>query len=286
MENSLNLVRELLTSMVSTLPKLLGCMVILILGYIVSKIVAVVIKTALSKVGIDRFGDKLDDVEFIRKNNIKVKISTVVSKILYFFIFLIFIVAATDVLGMPALSDLFKNMLNYIPNVIVALVMLMIGVLVGDALRKGMETTGKSLGIPSASILANAFFYFILINFLMAALGQLKIDTNFIESNILIVIAGISLAFAIGYGLASKDILSNLVSGFYTKGKFSVGDEITVDKIRGQIINMDRSSMTLLHPNNEKTIVPMAKLTTESIIIHRDAPDQIGTTEVMQIEGK
>ena len=185
---------------------------------------------------------------------------------------------------MPALSDLFKNMLNYIPNVVVAIVMLMIGVLVGDSLRKGIETTGKSLGIPSASILANAFFYFILINFLMAALGQLNIDTQFIESNILIAVAGISLAFAIGYGLASKNILANLVSGFYTKDKFSIGDEITVDGARGQIIKMDRSSLTLLQANNEKTIVPMSKLTNDNVIIHKEALDQLETIEVKSIE--
>jgi len=284
MENSLNLVRELLTNMVSTLPKLVGCIIILIVGYIVAKIVATIVKTAVSRVGIDKFGEKLGDIDFIQKNNIKIKISAILSKILYFFILLIFIVAATDVLGMPALSDLFKNMLNYIPNVVVAIVMLMIGVLVADALRKGIETAGKSLGIPSAGILANAFFYFILINFLMAALGQLNIDTKFIESNLLIAVGGISLAFAIGYGLASKNILSNLVSGFYTKDKFSIGDEITVDGARGQIIKMDRSSITLLQANNEKTIVPMAKLTNDNIIIHKEALDQLETIEVKRIE--
>lgn len=284
MENSLNLVRELLISMVATLPKLLGCIIILITGYIVAKIVATIVKTTVSRIGIDKFGEKLGDIEFIQKNNIKIKISSILSKILYFFIFLIFIVAATDVLGMPALSDLFKNMLNYIPNVVVALVMLMIGVLVADALRKGIETTGKSLGIPSASLLANAFFYFILINFIMAALGQLNIDTKFIESNILIAVGGISLAFAIGYGLASKNILSNLVSGFYTKDKFNIGDEITVDGARGQIVNMDRSSITLLQFNNEKTIVPMSKLTSDNIIIHKEALDQLENTEIKRIE--
>lgn len=284
MENSLNLVRELLTSMVATLPKILGCLIILIFGYIVAKIVATIVKTAVSRIGIDKFGEKLEEIEFIQKNNLKIKISAILSKVLYFFILLIFIVAATDVLGMPALSDLFKNMLNYIPNMVVAMVMLMIGVLVGDALRKGIETTGKSLGIPSSSILANAFFYFILINFLMAALGQLNIDTKFIEANLLIAVSGISLAFAIGYGLASKNILANLVSGFYTKDKFSVGDEITVDGARGQIIKIDRSSLTLLQPNNERTIVPMSKLTNDNIIIHKEALNQLETIEIKRIE--
>ena len=113
MENSFNLIKELLTSMVSTLPKILGCLVILIIGYIVSKLASTVINTAFSKVGIDRFGKKLDEIEFIRKNKIQIRISTILSKIIYYFMMLIFIVAATDVLGMPALSDLFKNMLMF-----------------------------------------------------------------------------------------------------------------------------------------------------------------------------
>ena len=114
MENSFDLIRQLLTSMVATLPKLLGCLVILILGYIISKIVASVIKTVISKAGVDKLGKKIEEVDFIRKNNIEIKISGILSRIIFYFMMLIFIVAATDVLGMPALSDLFKNMLNYI----------------------------------------------------------------------------------------------------------------------------------------------------------------------------
>ena len=114
MENSFDLIRQLLTSMVATLPKLLGCLVILILGYIISKIVASVIKTVISKAGVDKLRKKIEEVDFIRKNNIEIKISGILSRIIFYFMMLIFIVAATDVLGMPALSDLFKNMLNYI----------------------------------------------------------------------------------------------------------------------------------------------------------------------------
>lgn len=148
MENSFDLIRQLLTSMVATLPKLLGCLVILILGYIISKIVASVIKTVISKAGVDKLGKKIEEVDFIRKNNIEIKISGILSRIIFYFMMLIFIVAATDVLGMPALSDLFKNMLNYIPNVVVAGVLLLVGILVADGIRKAIETTGKSLGIP------------------------------------------------------------------------------------------------------------------------------------------
>ena len=284
MENSFDLIRQLLTSMVATLPKLLGCLVILILGYIISKIVASVIKTVISKAGVDKLGKKIEEVDFIRKNNIEIKISGILGRIIFYFMMLIFIVAATDVLGMPALSDLFKNMLNYIPNVVVAGVLLLVGILVADGIRKAIETTGKSLGIPSTGMLATAFFYFIMINFLMAALGQLQIDTGFIEKNILIVIGGISLAFAIGYGLASKTIVSNILSAFYSKDKIKVGDEVTIDNIRGEILNIDRSSVTLLLPNHQKSIIPLSKVTAESITIHKEAPDEIESAEIKQLE--
>lgn len=283
MQNSFNLIRQLLTSMVATLPKLLGCIVILILGYILSSIVARIVKTFLATVGIDKFGEKLDEVDFIRKNHIKVKISAILSKVLYYFMMLIFTVAATDVLGMPALSQLFTNMLNYIPNVIVAMVLMIVGVLVGEGLRKAIETTGKSLGIPSAGMLANALFYFILINFLMAALGQLQVDTGFIETNILILIGGISLAFAIGYGLASRHVVANLLSGFYTKDKFKIGDEVTIDGHRGEIMQIDRSSL-ILKSDHEKIVVPLSKITRQSIRIHKEAPDLIETTDIQRIE--
>jgi small-conductance mechanosensitive channel len=284
MENSFDLIRGLLTGMVNTLPKIIGCLVILLLGFLISRLIASIIRATLTKIGLDRWGKQLEEIDFIQKNNLKIKLSGILSKTVYYFLMLIFIVAATDVLGLPALSDLFKNILNYLPNILVALVLLLVGVFVSDQLKKAILTTGKSLGIPSAGLLAHAIFYFVLVNFLMAALGQLQVDTVFIESNLLILIAGVAAAFAIGYGLASKTIVANILAAFYTKDKFKIGDEVTIDGLRGEVYRIDKSSITLVLADAQKAIIPLAKITEGSILIHREAMTISGGPETRILE--
>jgi len=92
--------QELLNSFVSGVPKFLTAVVIAIVGIIIAKIVAKLIRKAMQAINIDRIGEKLEEIEFIEKSNIKIKISTVISKIVYYFLILFFMVAATDVLGL------------------------------------------------------------------------------------------------------------------------------------------------------------------------------------------
>ena len=97
---------------------------------------------------------------------------------------------------------------------------------------------------------------------------QAKINTEFISSNISIILGGIVLAFAIGYGLASKDIAGNLISSFYWKDKFEVGDEIEVEGLSGEITAIEKSHLVLKTDNGE-AIVPMNKVSKNTIIIRK-----------------
>jgi len=259
--------RDLLKSFITGVPNLIMALVLIIVGLFISRIVSRVVKTALEKIKIDKLGDKLNEIELVEKSNVRIKISSVLSKIVYYILLLLFSVAATDVLGMPALSNMVSDLITFIPNLIVALIWLVLGLLIAEALKNVVQTALTSLGIPSARLIATALFYFLLINVIISALSQAKIDTSFLSQNISLVIAGVILAFAIGYGLASKDIVSNFLGSVYSKGRFTIGDTITVDGRKGEIIEMDRSSV-VIKTDGSRIVVPLSKLTKESLEIH------------------
>jgi hypothetical protein len=259
--------RDLLRSFISGLPNFFMALVLIIIGIIVSKLVAKVVKTALEKIKIDKLGEKLNEIELVEKSNMKIKISALSSKIIYYILLLLFSVAATDVLGMPALSNMVSDLITFIPNLVVALIWLVLGLLIAEALKNIVQTALTSLGIPSARLISTALFYFLLINVVISALSQAKIDTGFLSQNISLVIGGVVLAFAIGYGLASKDIVSNFLGSVYSKGRFTIGDTITVDGKKGEIVEMDRSSV-VIKTEASRIVVPLSKLTKESLEIH------------------
>jgi len=83
-----------------------------------------------------------------------------------------------------------------------------------------------------------------------------------------------------------KDDLTNAGAQDFRMDMYQnlIGDEVTIDNIRGEILNIDRSSVTLLLPNHQKSIIPLSKVTAESITIHKEAPDEIESAEVKQLE--
>jgi hypothetical protein len=255
-------------SFVDGIPKVLMAIVILIIGSIISKIIRNMIKKVLVKINIDKIGEKLNEIEFVEKSNIKIKFSTVISKIVYYILMLLFFTIAAEILAMPAVSNLVSDMIKLVPNLIVAGIILVIGTIFADMLKTVAQTTLDSLGIPSARLLASLLFYFLLINIVLTALTQAQIKTEFLSQNISLVIGGIILAFAIGYGLASVGSMSNFLASYYSRGKFDVGDTITVEDVTGKIVEIDKSSLILIAENGNKVILPLSQVTKSKIEIH------------------
>ena len=258
---------DMLSKFTSTVPNVIMALVIFLVGYIVSKLVARVIKTTLKKVGIDKLGEKLNEIDIVQKANMDIKFSDVTSKVVYYFMMLFFAVAATSVLGIPEISTLVSDIFTFIPNLIVAIIVLILGTLLADVLRKFVDTALKSLGVTSSGMIASFLFYFLFINVVIVALSQAKIDTSFLSQNISIIIAGIAAAFAIGYGLASKDVMANMVASFYSKDQFMIGDKITIEGETGVVSDVSKSSLTI-KTETGKVVFPLSKATNQKVEFH------------------
>ena len=148
-----------------------------------------------------------------------------------------------------------------------AIVFFIIGLLVADFVRGIVLTTCQSLSIPSAKVISSVVFYFLFLTVTMSALDQAKISTDLINSSFMIIIAGVVASFALGYGLASKDMMSNFLASFYVKNKFEAGDRITIDGIQGQIETMDNKSF-VLKTSDSKIVFPLNKLAQDKVEIH------------------
>ena len=139
---------------------------------------------------------------------------------------------------------------------------------VTDMLKKLVHTACASLNIPAAGLIANFVFYFVFINVAMITLSQAGIDTNFIQDNLSIILAGIVGAFAVGYGYASRPLIGNLLAAYYNKNKVKVGDTIAIDGVKGKVIELDNSTMTL-EADDRKIVVPLNKLSSEKYEIFK-----------------
>lgn len=265
--NFMDTFQELLSNFLRGVPNVLSAIIILVIGIFISKLLSRVTEKTLMSIGVDKLGEKINEIELIEKAQFKVKISVVISKILYYFVLLFFLVVATSVLNMEPVSQLVLGIFNFIPKIVVAIIILIFGVLLADALKSIILTACNSLNIPSGKLISNFVFYFLLINVLVVAVAQTGIETDFLSTNISILIAGVVFAFAIGYGLATKSTMANFLASFYSKNKFNIGDRVTFDGVTGQIVDIDNSSI-ILKTDNSKVIIPLSKMAENKIEIH------------------
>lgn len=261
------LLEDILRQLREFAPNLIFALAILIIGWMIAKLIASIIKRILKAIKIDDLADKLNDIDLVRQANMKILPSKVISQIVYYVFMLITFIVATDKLGVDAVTNLLTDFISYLPRLFTGVIFFIIGLLIADAIRGVVLTACQSLGIPSAKIIANVVFYFIFLSVTMSALDQAGIQTDFIKSNLMIIIAGAVGAFAFGYGLASKGMMSNLLASFYAKGKFIIGDTITVDDVKGQIVAMDNTSVSI-QTETSKMVYPLSKLTEKGIEIH------------------
>ena len=251
-----NALELMVNTFVVAIPNLVKALLILAIGYFISRSIYGFISLILRKAGVDQYLSKLEQIELVAKSGISIRISDVVAKIIYVFLLLIFLVAATDILAMPALSQLVASAIGYIPSLIIAILILVFGMLGADALRKLTFSIGKSFGISGAKLISTFVFYFLFITVVMMALSQAKVDIKFMSTNLSILIAGSVFAVALGYGLAAKETAANHLAARYSKGKFQPGDKIEMDNTHGTIVRMDAESITL--ENEESiTVIPM-----------------------------
>lgn len=255
---------ELLKRFSEAAPKILFALLILLLGWMIATGVRRLIRRVLASLHVDRLAERLNDIDIVQRSGMRIQISAVLAQMVYYVLMLGFIIFATDMLGIPAITEMVRDLINYLPALFSAFVLFLLGLFLADIVRNIVLTSCQSMGIPSAKMIATAVFYFLFITIAVSALSQAKISTGFIAANLTVVIGALALAFAIGYGFAARDLVSNYVAGHYNRNKVRIGDDVCIDGARGKVVMIDSTSLILQTPERA-IIIPLSKMMTEKV---------------------
>lgn len=241
------------------LPKIIVGLILLFIGWIIAKFCSRMFKKLLTKINVDKMSEKLELDKVLFKMNPDLKLSGILAKILYYLILIVFLIATADVLQMVELKKSISSILAEAPKFFIALIILVFGYYVGKIIQKAVFTATNSMGISGAKIISNIVFYVIMVFVFITALEQTGMNTDLISNNVTMIIAAILLAFSLAYAYASKGLITNMLSSYYGKGKFSVGQEIKVLDTQGKIIKIDSISFTL-ESEGKKIVLPSKTL--------------------------
>ncbi len=262
---------KVITQLIEVLPNLFLALMILFIGWIIAKIISRIIGKVLSRVGLDKLADKLNDTDFFQESGIELRPIGIIKKVVYWLLMLIFILSAAEQLGLQIVTEQVSALVEFIPRLFTAAVIMAIGFYLADWIKKVVANSAKSFGLPAWKFISSAVFYILLIAIAITALNQAGIDTQIITFTLFILIGGGILAFTIAYGFASRDILASILTAYYSKYHFTVGQEIEIEGSRGIIIDISAVALTL-DTGDSKVVFPMNKMLAHKVLIHRDAP--------------
>lgn len=248
----------------AAIPKLTFALLLMLIGWLIAKGIRKIIRRILSGLGVDSLAERLNDIDIVQRSGMRIEISSVLAQMIYYLLMLGFVIFATDLLGIPAITQMVRDLVDYLPALFSAFILLLLGLFLADMIRGIALTACQSMGLPSAKIISTAVFYFLFITVAVSALAQAKINTGFMAVNISIIIGALALAFAIGYGLASRELLANYLAGGYNRNKIVVGDDIRIIGMRGKVISIDATSITLQTDKSE-VIIPLGKMASEKV---------------------
>jgi small-conductance mechanosensitive channel len=183
-------------------------------------------------------------------------------------IILLFFVTASETLGWSVVSKSISDLLTYLPQLFSAIVVFVIGFYIAGFIQRALISVLETLSVASARIISNFAFYLILVIVSLTALNQAGVETGLLTSNVTIIVGGMILAFAISFGIGSRDILKNILSSFYSKTNFQIGQEIKVGDIEGVIVKIDITSC-VLKTSSGTIILPVSKLLTEIVEVKK-----------------
>ncbi len=217
------------------LPRLLGAIIIGIIGLIVGRVVGGVVTKLLRTVGFDRIADRAEITPFLRNAGVTMDAAALVGGIAKWFIYIIFLQVGANTLGFDQLTVILNQILGFLPRIVVALVILLIGALVGNILSSVVRGSVATTRLGNANVLANVARYGVIAFAVVAALSQLDIAPAIVNTLWTALIGGTVAALALAFGLGMRDAAGSIAAGQLIKGDILPGAQISTEGVEGTV---------------------------------------------------
>src|SRR5215216_2215500 len=200
-----------LSTFLSYIPQLIGALIILIVGYIVAKVLQAVVGRLLQGIGFDRWMERGGIKQFFDRAETNQTPASILGALVFWFVFIIAITMAADALGIPQVSVVLAQLIAYIPNIIAAILILILAALLANFI------SGIVRGATGSDLLASIAQYAIIVYAVFAALTQLGVAVQLTANTFLIVLGAVALAAAIAFGIGGREVARDILEKAYNR---------------------------------------------------------------------
>src|SRR3989338_2885814 len=196
---------ELWETIVAYLPNVIGAIFVFFVGVMVALVLRSVVVNVIALLRIDDLSKRLEITSQFERFGLRLHIGELLGWIVKWFFIIIALIAATDILGWDQVTDYLQRVVLFIPNVIIAVIILLAGILLGNFVQRVVKTAVEAADLASADFLSGIAKWAILVFSFMAALVQLQIAPELIRVLFTGLVAMIAIAGGLAFGLGGKE---------------------------------------------------------------------------------
>ena len=244
----------LLDSTIALAPKVVLGLVLMVVGLVAAKMLEIGLRFAMRRVHFDKLIGKIGLDQMLQKLGILQELSIFIPRFVYFLVLFILAQTSADALGLVAISSAISAFFGYLPNMVAAVLLIIVGGALGQFFGRYGHPSAESSGIDSAPALGRVVSGGVFFICAMMAISQLKIDTGIVRIVTSLVLGGAALAFGLAFGLGTREIVSNIAAGYYARKVFEVGMPLEVLGHRGTLKSITATHVILESEGHEVSL--------------------------------
>lgn len=181
--------------------------------------------------------------------------AVIVSRAVFAIVMVVFVMASTELLGLPVITAWLSGVASYLPRLLVAVLIIAVGLVAGRLLRGVVARAAVSAEVAHAERLGRMAQAALVLATMLVAVEQLGIQVTFVTTMLAIVIAALVGSAALAFGLGGRLVVANILAGHYVRKLYGVGQVVRIDGVEGRIVRMLPTAV-ILHTGDEEVAVP------------------------------
>ncbi|NVK40989.1 MAG: mechanosensitive ion channel [Oceanospirillaceae bacterium] len=257
---------EFLQTLAAYLPNLITALLLLLLGWLFARLIQALVL---------RFGSGIDHLTArLRRHSgpaalpLRKPDSNVIARILYWLVFLFFLAAAVESMGLPGLADWITQLIQYLPKLIIGGLILLGGYLLGGLVQDLVRAAALARGLSSSDALGASVKVLIVVFAAILGIGHLGLNVGLLVNVVTIAVAAILGGLGLAFGIGASAQVSNILAAHQLRKVYRVGQKVRVDETEGDILEMT-STAVILDTDEGRTLVPARRFADSVSVLKR-----------------
>lgn len=260
-----NSLTELAGTTAVFLPSLIATLVILGIGWLVSRLVAAVSERVLLQLGLDRAAARLGVSVRLREAGVSLTPSHIVARLVFWVLMLTFLLSAVETLGLSAVTATIARLIAFLPNVIAAGLIFVLGLLLARLVRNLVSSGAAAAELPQAPRLGSLAEIVVALVVGVVALEQLGIETQMVVTVVTAIVGAVGVTVGVAFALGARPVITHILAGHFLRQSLASGGSVEVGGQRG-VVERVGAVDTLLRNEEHSWSIPNGRLIEEIVI--------------------